>query len=474
MKYGLITFKNTRNIGDDIQSYAAIQYLPNIDCYIEREELDTYVPEHNEQISVIMNGRFLHNPRNWPPSPYINPLFVSTHFTNYLNDEVPIYLKDTGIDYLKKYSPIGLRDKLVKNVFDDNKIDNYFSGCLTLNINKFKNIEKTDQICLVDVSDEITSKVFKNQTYNIKSVTHSLELSENIKLSWEQRFNNVEELLKTYQESKLVITTRLHCALPCLALGTNVVLIYNEDNLDVKNRIEEYTPYLNTMSELEFLNADFGKIKKIQNSNKYLELAIKNDELCKKFVSKSLVKKHDIISPNIYKSLYVNNKIKYENIITKIDKLNIDKLNDLTIYNNYLLKMNKEIYDVNVEYANDINFLRPENEKLRLINESLISEKDYLTKNILKLVENQNILIKDSNMLKEIEVYNEKLKMEKEVLLIEKEYLIQNISNQNFQLTELVSIRNQLDSILYSRSYRITKKMINLIKKATGLFRRKR
>ena len=48
MKYGLIVFKETENIGDDIQSYAAIKYLPQVDYYIEREKLDEFVPENEE------------------------------------------------------------------------------------------------------------------------------------------------------------------------------------------------------------------------------------------------------------------------------------------------------------------------------------------------------------------------------------------------------------------------------------------
>ena len=45
MKYGLITYKDTENIGDDIQSYVAIRFLPKIDYYIEREKLYLFVPK---------------------------------------------------------------------------------------------------------------------------------------------------------------------------------------------------------------------------------------------------------------------------------------------------------------------------------------------------------------------------------------------------------------------------------------------
>ena len=36
MKYGLLVFKETDNIGDDIQAYAAERFLPKVDYYIDR------------------------------------------------------------------------------------------------------------------------------------------------------------------------------------------------------------------------------------------------------------------------------------------------------------------------------------------------------------------------------------------------------------------------------------------------------
>ena len=37
MKYGLVVFKETTNLGDDIQSYSIKKMLPQVDYYIERE-----------------------------------------------------------------------------------------------------------------------------------------------------------------------------------------------------------------------------------------------------------------------------------------------------------------------------------------------------------------------------------------------------------------------------------------------------
>lgn len=96
MKYGLMYYKETDNIGDDIQTYVAKRFIPHIDYYIDRESLNCFIPKEKEYVSVIMNGWFLHNKLAWPPSPYINPLLISMHFTSLENIDV-------GEEYLKGF-----------------------------------------------------------------------------------------------------------------------------------------------------------------------------------------------------------------------------------------------------------------------------------------------------------------------------------------------------------------------------------
>ena len=61
VKYGLLTYR-TENIGDEIQSIAARQFLPRVDVYVERDSLNNVVSD--EKIKLIMNGWFTHKPEN--------------------------------------------------------------------------------------------------------------------------------------------------------------------------------------------------------------------------------------------------------------------------------------------------------------------------------------------------------------------------------------------------------------------------
>lgn len=367
MKYGVIVFKKTENIGDDIQSYAAMKQLPKIDYFIEREELDTFLPSKDEYVKVIMGGWYLHNYLNFPPSPFIDPLIISAHFTNHLKNQIPEYLSNGGLDYLKQYQPIGLRDSVVKKYLDEAGIENYFSGCLTLTIDAFK-IKKSKSICVVDVSREIEKKVKKfceKENVFFEKYTHKINLEENLKLSYESRFENVEKLLKNYQKQQLVITTRLHCALPCLAMGVPVLYIYDSKNIDVSNRLSEYIDLLYFMSEKEFLRfkgSNFLKEIPSKNNGKYLKYREDLKSRCVDFITKEKILKYE---DNIYfyKKYYIVKKNE-----------NFNKYVDRNEYQKLLLKFAN--FEKNTERLLELEKLY---NHLSLENEGLKAEKEFMS-----------------------------------------------------------------------------------------------
>lgn len=252
LKYGLLVFKESVNIGDDIQSYAAQRFLPTIDYYIDRESLNTFKADKNESVAVIMNAWYMYHKYNWPPSPYINPCFLSIHISDidfYMIGED--FLEDNGYSYLKKYGEIGCRDTSTKEMLQRKGISAYFSGCLTLTIEPKNNLKRGETICCVDLDSEVLAKIKDTvPSNNLLELTH--QKKQDIHFDWNKRKKCVEELLECYQKAKCVITTRLHCALPCLALGTPVLLIYKDEDY-YKNRMEDYLPFLYYCSKSEFL-----------------------------------------------------------------------------------------------------------------------------------------------------------------------------------------------------------------------------
>lgn len=272
MEKGLLSVstENAINIGDYIQAIAAKQFINQVDEFVERERLDKYTKGN---IKIIMNGWFMHHPENWPPSKKIHPLFVSFHINSVSYREL---LSIDSCNYLRKFQPIGCRDKITRDLLIKKNIDAYFSGCLTLTLGfKYKSKTKKNKSYIVDpyylVNKDTVSllrylffmlfhfilinKLNKkmNKKFTLRNLlktscyymTYRKVFTKNILVKSEYisqagqfykdkiknnttRMEFAEELIHKYSEASFVITSRIHCALPCLGLETPVLYIENK------------------------------------------------------------------------------------------------------------------------------------------------------------------------------------------------------------------------------------------------------
>ncbi len=247
-KYGLLKYESW-NLGDDVQSLAAAQYLPHIDFDISRDHSSEV--RDCGPIKMIMNGWFIgpfnNEPIDWPPPPNIEPLFVSFHIGR---EE----LADQKYrDYYKQFEPIGCRSYKTLERLTDLGVEAYFSGCLTLTLqNRFK--ERTDNIYFVDpfsfgegrsyptpksknfrqdLWEKFPEEIRNKATY----LRHTVELKPPDYINPYKRTRLTQSLLDQYAQAKLVITGRIHCALPCLAMGTPVILLTDKEILSNDTRM---------------------------------------------------------------------------------------------------------------------------------------------------------------------------------------------------------------------------------------------
>lgn len=287
MKYGLIVFGESRNIGDDIQTYAVERFLPRIDYYLDREELDEFIPDGDEHVAAIFAGWFLQNHLNWPPAPFIKPLLISMHFDTYMSKfaretiEKNYVLDGYGGEWLRKNGPVGSRDQFTELLLGQHEIPAYFSGCITLTLNKFNDVIYNGKICLVDVPERTKEYIKSKEPGNIAVYSHEKEIND---FGWDIKRRDVIERLKIYQGAKCVITTRLHAALPCLALGTPVVLI---DDAVGYTRMGTWYLYVNHVSEYGILNGELDTYlcNPKENPDGFLPLREELEKRCKDFIS---------------------------------------------------------------------------------------------------------------------------------------------------------------------------------------------
>lgn len=263
MKYGLILNKNNLNIGDDIQAFATARFLPQVDYFIDREYMDDFRPEEDEPVAVIMNAWYMWHKWNWPPAKNIIPLFVGFHYADHQLAKQPgspikyEFLNGIGGDYLKAYGPIGCRDYYTRDQLQALGIESYFSGCITMTIPKMpETSEKGSYICLVDLEEKVANKMKKllaEKNMDVRVITHNRE--RNSEMSWEDREKQVTDLLTLYQNARCVVTKRLHCALPCLALETPVFMIKEmEDDI----RFDPYYDFLHRTTVTKFMKDEYS------------------------------------------------------------------------------------------------------------------------------------------------------------------------------------------------------------------------
>ena len=211
--------KNQGNIGDEIQSIVGIQFLPFLDFFLDRK-FQTAPSTHGSH-TVFFNAWW--GGSKWPPSRNIDPIMLSVHTAERFRKAISSSSKT--IEFLKSKAPIGARDMMTKRFFDEIGVKSFFSGCMTLllqiNSRRFRNRDNT--IYIVDLSKRNRELLPKQIVIKSKFVKHSFHHGERPKLMTKERFVDAYKILDKYSKAKLVITQRIHAALPCVAIGTPVI-----------------------------------------------------------------------------------------------------------------------------------------------------------------------------------------------------------------------------------------------------------
>ena len=278
MKNALLSYSSplgmewANNIGDYIQGLAANQFM-HTDTYLDRECLDEF---SGETTKVIMNGWFMYDPKRFPPSEKINPLFVSFHIRPSIAERL---LTANVISYLKRYEPIGCRDLSTLRILESHGVRAYFSACLTLTLGRTyhrPDAEHVSGVCFVDpfipiklkdslrglhwfvlrphlamsVYRSIRCSILAGQPfrYRLKHVVRigaflrcytkmfsreTIESAEYLSSvvnasrfdGHRELFAYAEKLLQKFMHKRLCVTSRIHCALPCVGMGVPVIFV---------------------------------------------------------------------------------------------------------------------------------------------------------------------------------------------------------------------------------------------------------
>jgi len=130
--------------------------------------------------------------------------------------------------YLKEQSPIGARDTKTLQFLRENGVPAFFSACLTMTLSLPTVVKRDGGVLIVDVDVEtqlrgvVPDEVLDGSTFLTQKLLGD-DADDNV-----LRFVLAFERLLLYSRARLVITNRLHVAMPCVALGTPVIFVHGK------------------------------------------------------------------------------------------------------------------------------------------------------------------------------------------------------------------------------------------------------
>lgn len=240
------------NSGDDVQSYAGAGWMP-------------FLSEIRDRVSALHNytGYYIGNA-------YLGSMSYKLTDADYEDENMQkitlasIFSSKSGIDgmegYLRNYTnsvgPFGSRSTMTDSLLKARKIKSYFSACLTLTLDMEGAVLSSDATlqksrylqnnilkptAAILPSPENKTKIVFIDVVDPQAVPKSVWDSENaihLTANVEPWYPNCEKkidrysysykLLSTYaNQAKVVITSRIHAALPATALGIPVIFVEN-------------------------------------------------------------------------------------------------------------------------------------------------------------------------------------------------------------------------------------------------------
>lgn len=297
MKTGVIGSLNTNNIGDYIQTLAVIKLVGEDYKILDRESLAAYIDKPRK---IIINGWFMENPLNFPPSINLKPLFISFHLNPSVSHK---FLNKNTVNYLKAHQPIGCRDKHTQDILEKNNVKTFLSSCVTLTLKKKDFITtsyKKNTALVIGAFDRLKPNVeinkgiykmlisliktpYKFFNYQIKKMIFNQWLKkQNVHLNFANQvvrkkisshvegIKLAEQVLVKIANSDYIITSRIHSALPAVAMGKKVIFI-NEglENINHSSRLSGLQSFFKSIKLKDIRMLNFESITIDVNHKEY-------------------------------------------------------------------------------------------------------------------------------------------------------------------------------------------------------------
>lgn len=208
---------HTPNIGDDMQAYACLMHLAQVDQLLDRDRLAAAPP--GAPAIFIANSWFLLGDDLRTPPEDLRPVWHG------FRPDARLLVDPAWQAYLREQrQPIGCRDLHVTRALQACGIPAYFSGCITLFLGQMLplGVADRDGIVFLDVPESALPHIPPDIRERAVHLSTFAPQGESTLLD---RLATVAELVVQLARAELVVTRRLHAALPAAGLGTPVLAI---------------------------------------------------------------------------------------------------------------------------------------------------------------------------------------------------------------------------------------------------------
>ena len=199
------------NLGDHIQTLALLQHV-RPSKLLKRDRLTPH-----PDLSLVSNG-WLTSGRFAQPSEFRGVKHVGVHLA-------PHVRTPEMLETLKPCGVIGCRDTVTQKYLSEHGIPTHLTRCATLTYPTYHG--SREGVISVDLDPEAHALVASRYPDSIH-LSHDLKPFEPEEVTEEdvvEQYRKAYGLLMRYRTAELVITTRVHATLPCIAFGTPVIYV---------------------------------------------------------------------------------------------------------------------------------------------------------------------------------------------------------------------------------------------------------
>jgi hypothetical protein len=211
----------SNNIGDDMQSLVLRRWLGYREdeiLFYDRDRHTFRGEPRSDSIQLLINGFIGQGALPIPETLEhdIHPVFLAIHMAD-VNHDNP-----GKLNQLRKYAPVGCRDKQALRECAKFGVPAYFAGCLTI-LCEPADLSQDIDILLVDINPRRLPALPERRV-----IRYSSNMNVPRETSFEVRREMCLRRWELLSRSRLVVTSKLHAAMPAIGMGRPVIFIREE------------------------------------------------------------------------------------------------------------------------------------------------------------------------------------------------------------------------------------------------------